>query len=112
MLLNTDYNVAIEGSFTALSQFTGENRVENAVSACFDLLSKSATESGEWIIYVKGNKSPRKGGVYSVPGGANTDSGLDSDGKRRLQVSEVDDFTAMAVELPLANYVVDIGYMH
>ena len=83
--------VVIEGGFTAVAQSTDDNRIEDEITASFDLLSTLKTQSGEWIIYIEGNKSPRINGVSSVLGEANADSGsaLDRDGKGRLQISEL-----------------------
>jgi Carbohydrate-selective porin, OprB family len=83
--------VAIEGGFTVVAQSTDDNRIEDEITASFDLLSTLKTQSGEWIIYIEGNKSPRLNGVSSLLGEANADSGsaLDRDGKGRLQISEL-----------------------
>jgi len=89
--INNQNNIAVEGGFTVIGQSTNENRIQDEITASFDLLSTLTTKSGEWIIYLEGNKSPRINGVSSVLEEANADSGsaLDRDSKGRLQVSEL-----------------------
>ena len=84
-------NITIKGGITAIAQLTDDNNINDEITASFDLLSTLTTESGEWVIYIEGNKSPRINGVSSTLSEANADSGsaLDRDSKGRLQVSEL-----------------------
>ena len=81
---------SVEGGFTLVAQIINEDRIENDLTASFDLFLTQPTDSGEWVIHTEGNTSPKIDGVSSVLGATNADSGsaLDRDGRGQLQVSE------------------------
>ncbi len=70
---------------------TDLKNTNDELTASFDMISTLPSQSGQWLVYVEGNTSPRMDGVSEMLPEVNADVGsaLDRDGKGRFQVSEL-----------------------
>ena len=78
------------GGATGIFQTTDSQLVDSEWTLSADLVFKSTSERGEWLVYAEGSTTPDRNGVSSLYPTANADAGsvLNRDGDGGIQISE------------------------
>ena len=83
-------NYSWNGGVTGIFQASDSQRVDSEWTLSADLVFRSTSERGEWLVYAEGSTAPDSTGVSSLYPTANADAGsvLNRDGDGGLQISE------------------------